>query len=214
MFPIFQRKPQISILCMTSRRITRNGISISLNTTYTNINGHENMFCTLNNENINLKKQINILDDGISNFKTKKNDYFQKIQNEHQKNLQRNNSQYLDLKNLFENIKIEENDKKIEEKKEELRKIKKINKNIVLNQTNLNDTFMLNEQNRIENDYNTRKTEIKNNYNFKEPQLRHSEINEQKKQNYIKNIKRLNTFSNNPNFKKVVNNFKLNNILK
>ena len=214
MFPIFQRKPQISILCMTSRRITRNGVSISLNTTYTNINGHENMFCTLNNENINLKKQINILDDGISNFKTKKNDYFQKIQNEHQNNLQRTNSQYLDLKNLFENIKIEENDKKIEEKKEELRKIKKINKNIDLNQTNLNDTFMLNEQNRIENDYNTRKTEIKNNYNFKEPQLRHSEINEQKKQNYIKNIKRLNTFSNNPNFKKVVNNFKLNNILK
>ena len=214
MFPIFQRKPQISILCMSSRRITRNGISISLNTTYTNINGHENMFCTLNNENINLKKQINILDDGISNFKTKKNDYFQKIQNEHQNNLQRTNSQYLDLKNLFENIKIEENDKKIEEKKEELRKIKKINKNIDLNQTNLNDTFMLNEQNRIENDYNTRKTEIKNNYNFKEPQLRHSEINEQKKQNYIKNIRRLNTFSNNPNFKNVVNNFKLNNILK
>jgi len=214
MFPIFQRKPQISLLCMSSRRITRNGIFISLNTTYTNINGHENMFCTLNNENINLKKQINILDDGISNFKTKKNDYFQKIQNEHQKNLQRTNSQYLDLKNLFENIKIEENDKKIREKKEELRKIKKINKNIDLNQTNLNDTFMPNEQNRIKNDYNTIRTEIKNNYNFKEPQLRYSEINNQKKQNYIKNIRILNTFSNNPNFENVVNNFKLNNILK
>jgi hypothetical protein len=41
MFPIFQRKPQISILYISSRRITHNGISISLNTTYTNINGHE-----------------------------------------------------------------------------------------------------------------------------------------------------------------------------
>jgi hypothetical protein len=214
MFPIFQRKPQISILYMSSRRISRNGISISLNTTYTNINGHEKISCTLNKNSINLKKQINMLDDGISNFKTKKNDYFQKIKDEHQKTLQRTNSQYLDLKNLFENIRIEENDKKIREKKEELRKIKKINKNIDLNQTNLNDTFMLSEQNRIKKDYNTRKTEIKNNYNFQEPQLRHSEINKQKKQTYIKNIKRLNTYSNNPNFKNVVNNFKLNKFLK
>ena len=214
MFPIFQRKPQISILCISSRRITRNGISISLNTTYTNINGHEKISCTLNKNSINLKKQINMLDDGISNFKTKKNDYFQKIKDEHQKTLQRTNSQYLDLKNLFENIRIEENDKKIREKKEELRKIKKINKNIDLNQTNLNDTFMLSEQNRIKKDYNTRKTEIKNNYNFQEPQLRHSEINKQKKQTYIKNIKRLNTYSNNPNLKNVVNNFKLNKFLK
>ena len=214
MFPTSQRKSQISILYMSSRRISRNGISISLNTTYTNINGHEKISCTLNKNSINLKKQINMLDDGISNFKTKKNDYFQKIKDEHQKTLQRTNSQYLDLKNLFENIRIEENDKKIREKKEELRKIKKINKNIDLNQTNLNDTFMLSEQNRIKKDYNTRKTEIKNNYNFQEPQLRHSEINKQKKQNYIKNIKRLNTYSNNPNFKNVVNNFKLNKFLK
>ena len=128
--------------------------------------------------------------------------------------MQRTNSQYLDLKNLFENIRIEENDKKIREKKEELRKIKKINKNIDLNQTNLNDTFMLSEQNRIKKEYNSRKTEIKNNYNFQEPELRNSEINKQKKQNYIKNIKRLNTYSNNPNFKNVVNNFKLNKFLK
>ena len=35
-----------------------------------------------------------------------------------------------------------------------------------------------------------------------------------KSQNYIKNIRRLNTYANNPNFNKVVNNFKLNSILK
>ena len=45
------------------------------------------------------------------------------MKDEHQKTLQRTNSQYLYLKNLFENIRIEENDKKIREKKEELRKI-------------------------------------------------------------------------------------------
>ena len=83
-----------------------------------------------------------------------------------------------------------------------------------MNQANLNDTFMLSEQNRIKKEYNTRKTEIKNNYNFKESLLGYSEINKQKKQNYIKNIKRLNTYSNNPNFKNVVNNFKLNKFLK
>ena len=34
-----------------------------------------------------------MLDDGISNFKTKKNDYFQKMKDEHQKTLHRTNSQ-------------------------------------------------------------------------------------------------------------------------
>jgi alpha-acetolactate decarboxylase len=66
-----------------------------------------------------------MLDDGISNFKTKKNDYFQKMKDEHQKTLQRTNSQYLDLKNLFENIRLEENYKKIREKKKNLEKLKK-----------------------------------------------------------------------------------------
>ena len=79
MFPTSQRKPQISILYMSSRRISRNGISISLNTTYTNINGHEKISCTLNKNSINLKKQINMLDDGISNFKTKKMIIFKKL---------------------------------------------------------------------------------------------------------------------------------------
>jgi hypothetical protein len=66
-----------------------------------------------------------MLDDGISNFKTKKNDYFQKMKDEHHKTLQRTNSQYLDLKNLFENIRLEENYKKIREKKKNLEKLKK-----------------------------------------------------------------------------------------
>ena len=66
-----------------------------------------------------------MLDDGISNFKTKKNDYFQKMKDEHQKTSQRTNSQYLDLKNLFENIRLEENYKKIREKKKNLEKLKK-----------------------------------------------------------------------------------------
>lgn len=70
------------------------------------------------------------------------------MKNEHQKNLQRCNSQYLDLKNILENLKIEENDKKIEQKKEELKRIRNINKNINmdLNGTNLNDSYMFNEK--------------------------------------------------------------------
>ena len=95
---------------------------------------------------------------------------------------------------MFENLKIEENDKKIKEKEEELRKIKNLNKEIDLNRTNLNDTFMYNEKQRITKNFNERKKEIKKQYDFEEPQLRCSEINKKKKQNYIKNIKRLNTF--------------------
>lgn len=212
---MIQRKPQFALFCMSSRRISRNGMSICLNTTYTNINGYENIFCTINQpEKINLKKEINLLDNKISNFKTKKNDYVQKIKNEHQKTLQRCNSEYLDLKNMLQNLKIEKNDKKIKAKEDELKKIKNMNKIIDLNKTNLNDTFMYNAQNKIKNDYNKRKNEIQKKYNYKEPQLKHSKINEEKKQNYIKNIQRLNTYSNNPNFNTVVNNFKLNKIIK
>ena len=212
---MFRSKPQFAIFCMRSSRISRNGMSVCLNTTYTNINGIENMFLTINQpRNINLKKEINYLNDEISNFKTKKNECFQKLKNEQQKNLQKCDSEFYDFKKMFENIKITENDKKIKEKEEELRKIKKKNKNINLNETNLNDTFMYNEQKRINKNYLQKKKDIDTKYSFKEPKLKTSKINNEKKKNYIKNIRRLNTYANNPNFNTVVNNFKLNSILK
>ena len=68
---MFQRKPQIAILCMSSRRISRNGVSIGLNATYTNINGVENMFCTIEKPKIiSLKKQN---DDNNNKLKYKEN---------------------------------------------------------------------------------------------------------------------------------------------
>ena len=143
---MFQRKHQFGILCMSSRRISRNGVSINLNTTYTNLNGVGNMFSTIEfrNENEICKNKLNFLEDEISNFEIEKKNNLKKLKNEHQKNLQRCNSQYLDLKNILENLKIEENDKKIEQKKEELKRIRNINKNINmdLNGTNLNDSMI------------------------------------------------------------------------
>ena len=130
--------------------------------------------------------------------------------------MQRCNSQYFDLKNFLENLKIEENDKKIEQKKEELKRIRNINKNINmdLSRTNLNDSYMFNEKKKLENNYMERKKEINNKYKFKEPELKNSEINNKRKQNYIKNIQRLNAYSNNPNFNNVINNFNLKSFLK
>jgi hypothetical protein len=215
---MFQRKPQFGILCISSRRISRNGVSISLNTTYTNLNGVGNMFNTIEfrNENDICKNNLNFLDDEMSNFEIEKKNNLKKLKNEHQKNLQRCNSQYLDLKNFLENLKIEENDKKIEQKKEELKRIRNINKNINmdLNGTNLNDSYMFNEKKKLENNYMERRKEINNKYKFKEPELKNSEINNRRKQNYIKNIQRLNAYSNNPNFNNVINNFNLKSFLK
>ena len=215
---MFQRKHQFGILCMSSRRISRNGVSISLNTTYTNLNGVGNMFNTIEfrNENDICKNNLNFLDDEMSNFEIEKKNNLKKLKNEHQKNLQRCNSQYLDLKNFLENLKIEENDKKIEQKKEELKRIRNINKNINmdLNGTNLNDSYMFNEKKKLENNYMERKKEINNKYKFKEPELKNSEVNNKRKQNYIKNIQRLNAYSNNPNFNNVINNFNLKSFLK
>ena len=215
---MFQRKPQFGILCISSRRISRNGVSISLNTTYTNLNGVGNMFNTIEfrNENDICKNNLNFLDDEMSNFEIEKKNNLKKLKNEHQKNLQRCNSQYLDLKNFLENLKIEENDKKIEQKKEELKRIRNKNKNINmdLNGTNLNDSYMFNAKKKLENNYMERRKEINNKYKFKEPELKNSEINNRRKQNYIKNIQRLNTYSNNPNFNNVINNFNLKSFLK
>ena len=215
---MFQRKHQFGILCMSSRRISRNGVSISLNTTYTNLNGVGNMFSTIEfrNENEICKNNLNFLEDEMSNFEIEKKNNLKKLKNEHQKNLQRCNSQYLDLKNILENLKIEENDKKIEQKKEELKRIRNINKNINmdLNGTNLNDSYMFNEKKKLENNYMERRKEINNKYKFKEPELKNSEVNNKRKQNYIKNIQRLNAYSNNPNFNNVINNFNLKSFLK
>jgi hypothetical protein len=215
---MFQRKPQFGILCISSRRISRNGVSINLNTTYTNLNGVENMFNTIEfrNENEICKNNLNFLDDEMSNFEIEKKNNLKKLKNEHQKNLQRCNSQYLDLKNFLENLKIEENDKKIEQKKEELKRIRNINKNINmdLSRTNLNDSYMFNEKKKLENNYMERRKEINNKYKFKEPELKNSEVNNKRKQNYIKNIQRLNAYSNNPNFNNVINNFNLKSFLK
>lgn len=215
---MFQRKHQFGILCMSSRRISRNGVSISLNTTYTNLNGVGNMFSTIEfrNENEICKNKLNFLEDEMSNFEIEKKNNLKKLKNEHQKNLQRCNSQYFDLKNFLENLKIEENDKKIEQKKEELKRIRNINKNINmdLNGTNLNDSYMFNEKKKLENNYMERRKEINNKYKFKEPELKNSEVNNKRKQNYIKNIQRLNAYSNNPNFNNVINNFNLKSFLK
>ena len=215
---MFQRKHQFGILCMSSRRISRNGVSINLNTTYTNLNGVGNMFSTIEfrNENEICKNKLNFLEDEMSNFEIEKKNNLKKLKNEHQKNLQRCNSQYLDLKNILENLKIEENDKKIEQKKEELKRIRNINKNINmdLNGTNLNDSYMFNEKKKLENNYMERRKEINNKYKFKEPELKNSEVNNKRKQNYIKNIQRLNAYSNNPNFNNVINNFNLKSFLK
>ena len=215
---MFQRKHQFGILCMSSRRISRNGVSISLNTTYSNLNGIGNMFSTIEfrNENEICKNNLNFLEDEMSNFEIEKKNNLKKLKNEHQKNLQRCNSQYFDLKNFLENLKIEENDKKIEQKKEELKRIRNINKNINmdLNGTNLNDSYMFNEKKKLENNYMERRKEINNKYKFKEPELKNSEVNNKRKQNYIKNIQRLNAYSNNPNFNNVINNFNLKSFLK
>ena len=88
---MFERKPQFAFFCMASRRISRNGVSIGLNATYTNINGVENMFCTIEKpKKINLKKQINFLDDEMSNFQVQKRNNFEKLHTEHRRKRQKN----------------------------------------------------------------------------------------------------------------------------
>ena len=84
---MFQRKHQFGILCMSSRRISRNRVSISLNITYTNLNDVGNMFSTIEfrNQNEICKNNLNFLEDEMSNFEIEKKNNLKKFKNEHRK---------------------------------------------------------------------------------------------------------------------------------
>ena len=210
---------EFSFISVTSRNISHNGRGIGFSAIYTNVNGDERGFASLHpilpQENL-LDKT---LDEEISNYKQKTHKNFKALDNIHKSNLRRNQSQFLDIKKYLEKMNKDNNDEmdklRLQKEKElkELEKSVNNNNNYDFDTASLYDTYMQTESRKINQKFDKMKNKIDKKYQFTKPKLEMEEKDKERMNNYIKDIKRLNTYSNAPNFKQVVDEFKLNNYI-
>ena len=111
---------------------------------------------------------------------------------------------------MIENVKDDEIDELTSEKEKELEELEKYGNDIDSKSiSTLNDTYMETETNKINQKMNYRKNQIDKKYQFKKPNLEMDKNDKEKIQNYKNQIKSLNKYSSNSNFKKVINYFDL-----
>lgn len=205
---------KFSFISITSRNITYGGMGFGFNSIYTNVNGAERGMASIHPLLPQRHFLDKTLDEEISNYKTNYQKNFNTLGNIHRRNLQRTQSQFFDIKKLLEKKKNENNNKMDKlrlQKEKELKELEKSEYN--LDATNLNDTYMGIESRKINQNFEKMRNNIDKKYQFTKPKLEMEENDKETMDNYIKNIKRLNTFSNAPNFKKIINEFKLNNYI-
>ena len=210
---------EFSFISVTSRNISHNGRGIGFSAIYTNVNGNERGFASL----YPILPQENLLDktldEEISNYKQKTHKNFKALDNIHKSNLRRNQSQFLDIKKYLEKMNKDNNDEmdklRLQKEKElkELEKSVNNNNNYDFDTASLYDTYMQTESRKINQKFDKMKNKIDKKYQFTKPKLEMEEKDKERMNNYIKDIKRLNTYSNAPNFKQVVDEFKLNNYI-
>ena len=210
---------EFSFISVTSRNISHNGRGIGFSAIYTNANGNERGFASL----YPILPQENLLDktldEEISNYKQKTHKNFKALDNIHKSNLRRNQSQFLDIKKYLEKMNKDNNDEmdklRLQKEKElkELEKSVNNNNNYDFDTASLYDTYMQTESRKINQKFDKMKNKIDKKYKFTKPKLEMEEKDKERMNNYIKDIKRLNTYSNVPNFKQVVDEFKLNNYI-
>ena len=210
---------EFSFISVTSRNISHNGRGIGFSAIYTNVNGNERGFASL----YPILPQENLLDktldEEISNYKQKTHKNFKALDNIHKSNLRRNQSQFLDIKKYLEKMNKDNNDEmdklRLQKEKElkELEKSVNNNNNYDFDTASLYDTYMQTESRKMNQKFDKMKNKIDKKYQFTKPKLEMEEKDKERMNNYIKDIKRLNTYSNVPNFKQVVDEFKLNNYI-
>ena len=205
--------PNFSFISISSRTISHNGIEIGFNSIYTNVDGVERGFASIHPFLPKRHLLDKTLDEEISNYKQNTQKNFKAIDNIHKRNLQRTQSQFFDIKKFLEKKNKENNnemDKLRIQKEKELKELEKSEYNYEYDRASLNDTYMQTESRKINQKFDKMRNNIDKKYKFTKPKLEMEENDKIRMQNYKKDIKRLNTFSNAPNFKKVMNEFKLN----
>jgi hypothetical protein len=203
-------RPNISMLFISCNIQLNNGKSLGVNGLYTNINGIKRVTTFLTLPNRNLEED---LDNEIFNYNRNSERCFKTLGDIHQKNLQRTRSQFFDVKKRLENKNDDaEIDDLISKKKRELENLKQSEKDIdLLSTTCLNDTYMQTEVNTINQKKDLFKKKVDKKYQFNRPNLEIDKNDKEKMHGYMNNIKKLNRYSSNSNYKKVINDFNLNN---
>ena len=216
-----------SFISITSRRISRNGICLGLNTFYSNIDGEENKFASLTLANNNLdhfKSNNNFrlmddydeinnkIDNETINYKKNKRKLFRELENNQKKDLQSIRNTNNNKIKLIKNQKDEKYDKLIENARKKLEKLNEDEDNIDLNSTtNLEDSYYQNAINKI-NDYKKEEiNKIDKEIYFNKPKSERGEDDNEIINNYKNQIKSLNKFSNHPNYDKIMKQFNLDN---
>lgn len=206
-------RPNFSFISISSRKIFHNGKSLGFNTLYTNINGFERKFASLNINNNNNSFYTERSSDNfsISDYTKKAQIGFQELDKIHQKKMERTRSQFFDIKKLVEEQNNDEMDEKIYQKEKELEELEQEGDDMEFSSTtNLYDTFMETESRKITEEFNSKKKKIDEKYRFNKPKLELDESQKEKINNYKKEIKSLNRYSSNSKYKKVINDFSLN----
>ena len=196
-----------------SRNIS-NGMGMGLSAIYTNVNGVERGMASLHPIPPPLYLLDESLDEEISDYKQNTERNFKALNNVHKRTLQRTQSEFLDIKKHLKKKNNENNDKldKLRRQKEkELKELEKSVNNDDFDKASLYDTYMQTESRKINQKFDKMRNKIDKKYKFTKPKLVMEESDKERMENYKKEIRRLNTFSNAPNFRKVINEFKLDN---
>ena len=199
-------------ISISRRNIFNNDKNVTLNTTYTNIGGVGLMMNELKFGDNRFQNDINSIDDEIYNHEIQSRNKIQNLKEAHNRRMQRMNSQYFDIKNILQNYSFNEEESQIEEKKKEIDELERMGDDINT-KSFISQSFMENQKKIFNDKFNEKKNTIDKMYEFEEPKLEYSIEENERKQNYIKGIRRLNNYSKNPNFNNVVNFFGLNNYL-
>ena len=192
--------------------IFKNGKSLTLNTTYTNIGGVGFMTKTLEFTDNDFPNNINSIDDEICNQEIQNKNKIKKLKEAHERRMQRINSQYFDMKKMLQDYSFNNEENQIQEKKKKIEELEKMGDNTDIKSV-ISQRFMENQKKIFNDKFNKKKKKIDKKYKYEEPKLEYSTEDKERKQKYIKGIKKLNNYSKNPNFKNVVNSFGLNEYL-
>ena len=154
----------------------------------------------------------------MDNYKQKTQRAYKALENTHQKNLRRTQSQFFDIKKMLDNIKIDDNlERQIKEKEKKLKELESedynYDNNYEYDRETLYDEYMKNKSRKIDKEMSLKKKEIDQKYKFQKPKLEMEENEKEEMEKYIKEIKRLKTYQNNPNFDDVMDTFSLKNYI-
>ena len=136
--------------------IFKNGKSLTLNTTFTNIGGVGFMTKTLEFRDNNFPSNINSIDDEICNHEIQSKNKIKKLKEAHKRRMQRMNSQYFDMKKMLQDYSFNNEENQIQEKKKKIEELEKMGDNTDIKSV-ISQRFMENQKKIFNDRFNKKK---------------------------------------------------------